>query len=712
MAGRKKNGRGEVEPAPSAPRRRRPVLLIAVAAAVAFLAAAFVLWRSRSGASPVSEPPGDIILVTIDTWRADAAGFAGNARVKTPFLDSLAARGVVFTNAHAHNVVTLPSHANILTGLNPYQHGVRENAGFVLAQQQVTVAERLRELGYTTGAFVAAYPLDARFGLNQGFDVYDDNYGKGRASLDFTIQERPADAVLAAASRWWSAGEGRRRFMWIHLYDPHAPYKPTGAFAETYRNAPYLGEVAAVDAALQQHLAPLLRDDVTTIITSDHGEALGDHGELTHGLFAYEATLKVPLLVVAPGLAARRDAAAVAHVDIVPTILERAGAPKVPSLPGQSLLGPLAARETYFESLSAYLNRGWAPLTGIIREDLKYIDLPVAELYHLPSDPAEKKNVFAERRREATRARQSLAAVSVLPDDERKIPADEIARLRSLGYIAGSPASRGAITAADDPKNLVHIDANLHRVVDLYQHGRGAEAVQLARSVVAEQPHMAAGRELLAFVLQQTDQIPAAIAVLESLIADGHATEANKVQLALLLTDSGRASDAAALLSSGAAAGTNPEVLNGYGVALADQGKLEEAVRQFRRVLEMDANNAPAMQNIGIAALRANDLGAAQQHLDAALALNPRLPLALNSLGVVRARRNDFEGAVEAWQRAVELDPRQYDALFNIGLVTFRTGRRNEARQALEQFVRTAPRSRYASDIAQAKQALRAIAGS
>src|SRR5712691_7467663 len=199
----------------------------------------------------------NIILVTIDTVRADALGFAGNRRVKTPFLDSVAGRGVLFNNAHAHNVVTLPSHVNILTGLYPFQHGVRDNAGFKLDPKHETVATMLRRAGYATGAFIGAFPLDSRFGLNQGFDVYDDNYGKGEATLDFVIQERPATAVLDAATRWWRSNEGKKRFMWVHLYDPHAPYRPPEPFATQYAFNPYLGEIASVDDALGKMLAPI-----------------------------------------------------------------------------------------------------------------------------------------------------------------------------------------------------------------------------------------------------------------------------------------------------------------------------------------------------------------------------------------------------------------------------------------------------------------------
>lgn len=644
------------------------------------------------------EEPGDIILVTIDTWRADAAGFAGNARVKTPFIDSLAARGVVFTNAHAHNVVTLPSHVNILTGLNPYEHGVRENAGYVLDAKVETLAERLRAAGYATGAFVAAFPLDKRYGLGQGFDVYDDNYGKGRASLDFKVEERSAGAVLASAAKWWQSVSGRKRFLWVHLYDPHAPYAPPEPFASEYRDAPYLGEVAATDHALSAHLAPLIAGDTIVIVTADHGEALGDHGELTHGLFAYEATLKVPLIVIAPGVKPRREAAYVRHIDIAPTLLERAGVRA--QLPGQSLLQPIEERDTYFESLSTALNRGWAPLTGLIRKEKKFIDLPIAELYDLAGDPAEAKNLYGELRREAAAARTALEALKVAPQAGRTISTEETARLRSLGYFAGGPSSEKP-TAADDPKNLVQLDTKMHRIIELYERDQREEAVRLAREVVQERPKMNAGRELLAFVLQETDRVEEAISVLRTL-----GSTSSKTQLALLLSETGKAAEALPIIEPLAKSGSDPDVLNAYGIALAQLGRSAEAAQQFQRVLDLDPNNAPAYQNLGIAALSAGDLRAAEENLNRALQLNPRLPLALNTLGVVYVRKGDAAAAQDAWKRAFELDRRQYDALFNLALIAAQRGDEAESRRALEEFVRIAPRSRYAQELARARAAL------
>jgi arylsulfatase A-like enzyme/Tfp pilus assembly protein PilF len=662
---------------------------------------------TRAETPTPSVATSDIILVTIDTLRADSTGFGGSPRVKTPFLDSLAARGAVFTNAHAHNVVTLPSHANILTGRYPFQHGIRDNAGFVLEPRFETISTALERAGYTTGAFVGAFPLDKRFGLNQGFDVYDDNYGKGQASFDFTVQERRADAVLQSAAKWWNDNAGRKRFLWVHVYDPHAPYAAPEPFASQYRDAPYLGEVAYVDHVLQTSLQPLLTPETLVVVTADHGEALGDHGERTHGLFAYESTLKVPLVVAGPGITARKVSEAVRHIDIAPTILESAGA-SINDLPGVSLLRA-APRETYFEALSASLNRGWAPLTGILRDDVKYIDLPVAELYDLGKDAREAHNAANERRRDVEAARKVLRPMlAAAAPSARNVSAETLANLRSLGYVAGNAPLRDDYTAADDPKKLVHLDNKMHDAVVAFERNQPARALQLAREIVRERADMTAGREMLALMLRQNNQLDEAISELERLCAKPTATDDNRIQLALLLSETGRASRAVELLTPHANS-RNPDIINAYGVALADDGRTEAALGQFRRALQLDPNNAPAMQNIGIAALRANDIAAAKQSLDAALALNPRLPLAFNALGVVRARQNDLNGAVEAWKRAVALDPRQYDALFNIGVVAFRGGNADDARGALTQFIETAPPSRYARDIAQARQALAAL---
>src|SRR5207245_8728724 len=248
----------------------------------------------------------------------------------------------------------------------------------------------------------------------------------------------------------------------------------------------------------------------------------------------------------------------------------------------------------------------------------------------------------------------------------------------------------------------------MHDIIDAYERHDLNRAIAIAREVVAARPDMAAGRELLAFVLQQHEQISEAIANLREAIRTGGETQSALVQLGLLLTESGKSAEAEKVLAP-LAKSNDPDALNAYGIALADEGKFDLALQQFQRVLQSDPNNAPALQNLGIVALRRDDIQSAQQNLSRALELNPRLPLALNTMGVVFARQGDFGRAVEYWRRAVDIDPRQYDALYNIGLVEGRAGHRAEAREALTRFVKTAPKERYAADIEAARQALTAL---
>ena len=678
-----------------------------IGAVIAVLAAVTIAWVMHRR----SDPP-DVMLITIDTLRADALGFAGNARVKTPYLDSLAARGIVFTNAHAHNVVTLPSHTNIITGLYPYQHGIRDNAGFHLDPKHATLGAMLHNAGYATAAFVSAFPLDERFGLNAGFDLYDDKYREASDPLDFVVQERPAEETLAAARRWYDSTQGQKRFLWIHLYEPHAPYAPPPPFRDSYRDAPYLGEVAYVDHQLGKFLPPILEAHPNTlvIITGDHGEALGDHGELTHGLFAYEATLKIPLIIIDPARRAARDDRYARHIDIAPTILSRVRAAIPAALPGRSLLEGSQPATTYFESLSASLNRGWAPLVGIIDAGRKYIDLPIAELYDLGSDPGEKQNIAQADRRELFALREKLAAAAPAPAAiERAVDPDEKARLLSLGYISGAVAKK-EYTAAADPKNLIDVDNQLHDIVALYQTGQLEKAVATARTVVEKHPQIKVAHEMLAFMLQQSEKPDVAIDMLRRAIRSGVANEAMQVRLGLLLSESKQSREAVDVLRP--FAGRNdPEVLNALGIALADSGDLDGATAQFERVLSIDKTNAVAHQNLAVVALRRDDVGGAREHLRSALALNDRLPLALNLMGVIEAKSGHADQAIAWWRRATAIDKRQYDALYNLGIIAARSGRLDVARDALKQFIATAPPQRYADDIAASRALLQQIGG-
>ena len=362
-----------------------------VGGAVAFLILLGLLGRFRSGnqSSPARDPGLNILLVTIDTLRADAVGVYGQPGGVTPWIDQLASAGARFRNARAHNVVTLPSHANILSGRLPTEHGVRDNAGFRFPTSFDTLATILKARGYRTGAFVSAFPLDSRFGLARGFDEYDDRFADA-ARPAFLVQERRGVETIANARRWIESQPEGPWFCWVHLYEPHYPYEPPAAVTSRFRN-PYHGDVSAADAALQPLLAPILSAGragrTLVVLTSDHGESLGEHGEATHGVFAYEAALKVPLIIYQPRLVpvAVIDAPA-QHIDLLPTILDAIALEAPSDVAGRSLLPAMTgSRETttvptYFEALSASLTRGWAPLDGVVVDSMKYIELPIPEL--------------------------------------------------------------------------------------------------------------------------------------------------------------------------------------------------------------------------------------------------------------------------------------------------------------------------------------------
>ena len=693
----------------------RRSVLIAVCIAAALLVAWFAL-SPRNPATPVtkfstSEP--DVILVTIDTLRADSLGFAGNKRVKTPFLDELAREGRVFTNAHAHNVVTLASHTNILTGLYPYQHGVRDNSGFKLEPSNKTIAHWMKEKGYATGAFVGAFPLDSRFGLNRDFDVYDDKYHEAARPMDFVMDERRASEVLDAARQWYATVKDQKKFMWVHLYDPHAPYNPPSPWLEEYRDDEYLGEISYTDSELAKFLRPILeeRPNTLVVITADHGEALGDHGEMTHGLFAYEATLKIPLIVYEKGeIKPAADARLARHIDIVPTILARVGIKQPENLHGASLLNAATNGDSYFESLTTFLSRGWAPITGVIRGDRKFTDVPIPELYRLSSDPHELHNLYADDRRGAFELRGALAAMA--PNRTDVTPAavskEEQARLFALGYITGASGKKSGFTEADDPKNLVGLDRKMHDVITHYEHGEIAAAVKLAQEVVRERPGMANAYDILAFVLQQAERLPEAAQVLREAIARGLHDEQIQMRLGMILTEMGDAREAVELLRPFINR-EDPDLLNAYGLALAGSGHPREAFAIFDRILQIDSTNAKALQNYGIVALQNNDANTAREKLLRALDLNPNLPLTLNTLGVLYARDGRYPDAIEMWSRAIALDQRQYDAMYNLALVAGQQRRWDVCLRALDQFIDTAPPQRYGNDIAKAR-AMRAEA--
>lgn len=702
---------------PARPGRRR--LALASVAVTVLAAAGGLAWLgwSRSPAI-VATPDQNVLLVTLDTLRADALGSYGGAAA-TPVLDRLARRGVRFDFAHAHAVVTLPSHASILTGRFPFEHGVRDNTGYRLAGTMPTLATLLRAQGFATGAFVSAFVLDSRFGLDAGFDVYDDRFQHSDAPTDIAIPERRGEEVVARARAWLSSQTGRW-FAWVHLFDPHAPYAPPPPFDAEYAGRPYLGEVAYTDHVLGPLVADVERrsDRPTLVIaTADHGEALGDHGEITHGLFAYEPTLRVPLIVAqlgggrTPREAARASRAPVHHVDILPTVLDLLGLAAPAGLPGQSLLDAREddrTRASYFEAMTTALNRGWAPLSGVLVGREKLIDLPIPELYDLGADPREERNLYdvAPDRRRVLEARLRGLAVR-LPGSRQAEPPEVVDRLRALGYITGEVPSRSTYTEDDDPKRLVDIERQLHEGVAQIEQGRLAEAQATYRRVLAARPDIPVAYRHLAFVHWQAGDPAGAIAVLREALQRGLGGRALRAQLGTYLAETGSPGEAVALLQD-LEGGDAPDLdgVNALGIAYARAGRTREALAVFDRVLAVDPDNAMALQNAGSALLAQGQVEAARVRFQRAVTADPTLARAHTGLGVAEQRLGRREAAIDAWRRAVALDPREFDALYNLALALLDAGNRREAQPVVDRFVREAPRALYAAEIEDLRRTL------
>jgi arylsulfatase A-like enzyme/Flp pilus assembly protein TadD len=652
------------------------------------LAALSVMTAAGQAAKPAAATEPNLLLITIDTLRPDRLSCYGAKALKTPAIDALAARGALFEKAYAHDPVTLASHANILLGVTPLYHGVSENAHSKVSPAFLTLAEHLKAQGFSTGAFIGAFPLDSRFGLDQGFDVYDD-LDLVASGIPGVYAERPADKVLAPATAWILSRTGRW-FCWIHLWDPHAPYAPPEPYASRFAKDPYSGEAAFVDAQLGRLFAALRgkgwESRTVVAVTADHGESMGEHGELTHSYFAYDSTLHVPLILAGPGVKPGRIRDAVSHIDIFPTLCDLLAVKPPGRLQGRTLAprisgaAPLEPRPIYIESLEPYFNKGCAPVRGFISGNTKFLETPVPEVYDLAKDPAEKTNLAPAT--DLNPLRKTLAglqaALSSPMRDEAARASDPqtLARLRSLGYIAAAVAQpKAKYGPEDDVKRVLPIQQKLERAILLSDEGKTKESIQETNSLIAMRKDFAPAYLFLSQLLMSQDKTREAIWVLDESIKNVPGNFSLYEAYSTILIRAAQWDKAQEILERALGiVDYDPNAWDNLAIVHIRKGEPEKAREYLEKALALDPELAMAWVNLGAVAMAAYDkdgrkehLAEAIGHLEKASELEPRMSLALRGLGTACLEAGRLDEAVAAWEKAVIADPADDYSTFSLG---------------------------------------------
>ncbi len=638
-------------------------LLLVLAAATALVAAGC---KSRP----------NVVLVTFDTVRGDAPGFASGRKDVSPHLDALAARGVRFDYAIASQPLTLPSHATIMTGLYPPHHGIRNNGTYVLADAQVTLAERLRDAGYDTHAIVASFVLDSQFGLDQGFAAYDDDLSGGPRQKMFMFKEIQAKTVADKAIAWLRGrgAEQRPFFLWLHFFDPHADYQPPQDVAIKFPGEPYLGEIHYADRELGRVFETLdalgLGDDTVIAFTSDHGESLGEHGERTHGIFVYDATVRVPLVIAGPGVPkGTRVTGPVRTADIAPTLLELTrvkgsavdGSSLEPLFEGDSSAPP---RTAYTESLSPLLNFGWAALRGLRSTDWKIIDSPRPEAYALKEDPRETRNLWRGAPPDAARRLAAeLAGIRRADPFERgeqradRIDPELQRRLAALGYVWSTPRASEDRARADAKDRIAYWEAFQTAQVQI-RGGSFGPAIQAIERLLAVDPDNVIAMGSLATALSRL----------------GEDARAEPIYGRMIEIDPQR--DAAYL---------------GLARIARSRGAFEDAERHARRLLELQPKNVEGYLSLGDTALEKQQWAEAEGSFRKALAIDPHSSLAIAGLGNTFNRAGRLQDSLRILREGREKDPTSYVLTYNLAVVTERLGDTPAARALYEEAIRIDP---------------------
>jgi arylsulfatase A-like enzyme/Flp pilus assembly protein TadD len=594
------------------------------------------------------QAPPNVVLITLDTVRADHLGCYGHKGIKTPHIDGLASDGVLFQKAYTPVPITLPAHASLFTGTYPMVTGMHDFSGNRLSPDQPTLASLLRAQGYSTAGIVGAAVLDSRFGLDSGFDYYYDEFDFSRLDeQNLDAMERPADVVTDRALAWLGQNSSKPFFLFVHLYDPHHPYLPPAPYDAEYRNNPYDGEIAFVDAQIGRIMSFLaerdLYDPTLIVLASDHGEGLGEHGEETHGLFIYTTTLQVPLIVKLPArqsVARKQVAVPVSLIDVLPTVLQLTGNAVPGHVQGKSLLPLMLGRDEklhdglYAESYLPRIHFNWSELRSIRVGDYHFIRAPRPELYDLSKDPGERRNLHAneKERAEVLRATLSELVKEYTPGEgaqsAEESPLDPVLseRLKSLGYVALSGGADLSIEGLDlaDPKDRIKMYELVSEAMTDSQRGRYQASVTKLRTTLQWEEDSVPVRYLLGLNYYRLNDFPSAIDEFRRVLR--------------LQPDFSLASYYLGL---------------SYGKA----GDWDQAIATLKRTLVLDSTNFSAAFNLGAAYLRVGRVPEAAAAFRQSVEINPDYAQGHGALGEILLYQKRVDEAIASLRRAIELNP-------------------------------------------------------
>ncbi len=683
--------------------------------AILFVAAGLLLFcRGSNHTAKKSLRNANVLLITLDTTRADHIGAYGYAAAQTPNVDALARDGILFEHCITPTAYTLASHSSIMTGLYPPSHGVRINGEAALADSNTTLAERLSARGYRTGAFVAAFVLDGRWGLSQGFQHYDDFFKLGPDQrLDLARVQRPANQVVDAALRWLDQSSPQPFFAWVHLYDAHFPYAPPEPFKSRLdKGTPtslYDGEISFADSQVGRLFAWLrakhLDDNTVIVIVGDHGEGLGDHGESEHGYYIYDYAVHVPLIVHIPGMHAR-VADQVRTIDIAPTIDELVAGETPKDVDGASLLPLIDGRKesspryAYSESMAVKLQYGWSALYGLRTNDYKFIQAPRSELYDLKQDPTETKNRLDDDRRVVLQLRDELAKVrdasakKAPKTQEANMDNETMKKLASLGYLGGGSSAFATRDDKDlaDPKDKMHLFDSVGYAAHLIAQNDYAQAAKVLEIVLKDDPHVPQAQLLLVSAYRQTGRTAKAKEVLDAYLkADPNNMHA-LIAMAEILEEEGRSDDVFAICRRAIA--EDPRNARAYEV-MADvymaRNDHQHALPLLRKVVEVQPKLTRSRNNLAAALIGVGQYDEAERVLHDVLREYPKFPYANFNLGLLRENEGRLDEARAAYETELKNQPNTFAARFNLGNLLLRTGNEAGAEEQMRTLIKEDP---------------------